>query len=93
MDYIRTSGSRRTFSTYIFQNDYTWKYDNSNQRPTPGNPKIIRTEWSALPNDLDAYVHYWEYDEVTKPFSDRYFFFKGIFINNSVFFKLKKKNT
>ena len=78
MDYLRTSGSRRTFTTYIFRNSYNWKYENSNQRPASGYPRSIRSDWSGLPSDVDAYAHYWEYEEATATFSDKYFFFKGI---------------
>ena len=77
MDYHRTSGSRRLFTTYIFRDSFNWKYENSYQRPARRDPRRINTNWSDLPNNLDAYAHYWEYNAATRVYSDAYFFFKG----------------
>ena len=78
MDYSRTTRTGRQFNTYIFRNSNNWKYENLNQRPDENYPRSISTDWSELPEYLDAYAHYWEYNEATRVYSDVYFFFKGM---------------
>ena len=77
MDYVRSSGSRRIYNTYIFQSESNWRYENSNQRPSVQYPRSITTDWPGVPGNVDAFVHYSDFSLTTLTYIDEYFFFQG----------------
>lgn len=78
MDYVRNSGTTRVFNTYFFRGNSFWRYENKNSRTRYGDPRKISVNWSGLPANLDAFVHYFETDyHVAGGIAEHYFFFKG----------------
>ena len=69
----------RIFNSYFFRDDHYWMYENNNQRARFGDPLLVTPEWGGLPNNLDAFLHYWQFSLNTLTFTDEYYFFKGLY--------------
>jgi len=54
-------------------------YQNNHNRTRYGDPMVISPEWSGLPDNLDAFLHYFELKLTSNgpKLVDEYYFFKG----------------
>ena len=92
MDYVRTYRRDRLTDTYIFRGNNTWKYKHIRRRPADRYPKEINRDWPGVPDNLNAYVHYSEYNQATSSYIDDYFFFKGTQNKSLLFYFRTKEN-
>ncbi|XP_067952028.1 matrix metalloproteinase-21-like [Watersipora subatra] len=79
-DYVRTkpgTKNSRIFNTYFFRGDHYWRYENNMNKTRSGDPMLINSQWSGVPENVDTFLHYWEFDVATMTFADEYLFFKG----------------